>query len=210
MEPIDLVKEQDLMIQEQIINRGIKDKVIIDAFYKVKRHLFVKPNNVEEAYNDYPLDIGYSQTISQPYIVAFMMEKLNIKSSDRVLEIGTGSGYQTALLSLLAKEVYTIEILKPLQEEARKRLDKQGYSNIYYKHGNGYSGWIENCPYDKIIVSCASSYLPTELINQLTNKGEMIIPVGNSFWQDLYLVSKDNILMNKKSLGRVRFVPMVE
>jgi protein-L-isoaspartate(D-aspartate) O-methyltransferase len=203
-------EKNNAMIENYLVARGIKSSKIINAFKKVKRHLFVRIEDLYLAYDDFPLDIGYHQTISQPYIVALMIEYLSIGKSDKVLEIGTGSGYQTAILSLLAKEVYTVELNENLAEEAKCKLIKLGYENIRFKQGNGYDGFSEFAPFDKIIVSCAANKLPEKLINQLSDEGEMIIPIGNYSWQNLYLITKKNNQVKSKKLDSVRFVPMIE
>jgi protein-L-isoaspartate(D-aspartate) O-methyltransferase len=203
-------EKNNAMIENYLVARGIKSSKIINAFKKVKRHLFVRIEDLYLAYDDFPLDIGYHQTISQPYIVALMIEYLSIGKSDKVLEIGTGSGYQTAILSLLAKEVYTVELNENLAEEAKCKLIKLGYENIRFKQGNGYDGFSEFAPFDKIIVSCAANKLPEKLINQLSDEGEMIIPIGNYSWQNLYLITKNNNKVITKKLDSVRFVPMIE
>lgn len=203
-------EKNNAMIENYLIARGIKSSKIINAFKKVKRHLFVRIEDLYLAYDDFPLDIGYYQTISQPYIVALMIEYLSIGKSDKVLEIGTGSGYQTAILSLLAKEVYTVELNENLAEEAKCKLIKLGYENIRFKQGNGYDGFSEFAPFDKIIVSCAATKLPENLISQLSAEGEMIIPIGNYYLQNLYLITKNNNKVITKKLDSVRFVPMIE
>jgi len=197
------------MIKEQIISRGVKDPKVISAMEDVERHLFVPSRLTERAYDDGPLPIGYSQTISQPYIVAFMSEALNLEPDDVVLEIGTGSGYQAAILAEIVKKVYTIEILEPLAGQSRDRLKDLGYDNIEVKHGDGYLGWPEHAPFDKIIVTAAPYDIPMELVGQLKIGGKMIIPIG-SFFQELYLITKTEDGFVKKALLPVRFVPMVK
>jgi protein-L-isoaspartate(D-aspartate) O-methyltransferase len=196
------------MVAQQIESRGINDKRVLEAMRKVKRHLFVPPNHSHAAYDDRPLPIGYGQTISQPYIVAYMTQAAKINSNDRVLEIGTGSGYQAAILGEIAKEVYTIEILKPLAESARQRLERMGYNNIKVKEGDGYKGWSHYAPYDCIIVTAAPQEPPPELLKQLKVGGRMVIPVG-SFSQELYLITKAHKGIKKQTLLPVVFVPMV-
>jgi len=196
------------MVNSQIISRGVKDEKVINAMLKVKRHLFVPKEYEKYAYRDQPLPIGYSQTISQPYIVAFMTEAAGLKLSDKVLEVGTGSGYQAAVLAEIVDRVYTIEILGPLARSAKQRLKKLGYKNIYVLCGDGYKGWPEEAPFDVIIVTAAPSEIPEELVKQLKEGGKMIIPVG-SFFQELYRVSKKDGQIEKKGLLPVRFVPMV-
>jgi protein-L-isoaspartate(D-aspartate) O-methyltransferase len=208
MKNYDFLREE--MLRNQIISRGIHDKRLHQAFLAVKRHLFVDDSNKAYAYGDHPLSIGYGQTISQPYIVAYMLDQLDLKSTDRVLEIGTGSGYQTALLSHLVQEVYTIEVVEELLNHTKRLLSDLGYENIFYKEDDGHLGWIEKAPFDKIVVTCASSTFPDELINQLKIGGKMIIPVGYSWIQHLYLISKYQDKINKKQLEAVRFVPMIK
>jgi protein-L-isoaspartate(D-aspartate) O-methyltransferase len=199
---------RDKMIREQIIDRGITDKALIKAFYDVERHLFVPEDQAEYAYYDGPLSIGYGQTISQPYIVAYMTDALHIKTTDKVLEIGTGSGYQAAIIAKLAKQVYTIEIVEPLGLEAKERLKKLNFSNIEVKIGDGYAGWKEYAPFDKIIVTAAAPSIPEPLIEQLTEGGKLIIPVGAEHsTQQLVLLEKKQGKIKTTSLLPVRFVP---
>ena len=197
------------MIEEQIVSRGISDPHVLAALEKVERHQFVPDNLRHEAYRDYPLAIGYNQTISQPYIVAYMTEAAHLTSQDRVLEIGTGSGYQAAVLGEIVKEVYTIEIIKPLAESAQSRLRELGYKNIFVKWGNGYEGWPEHAPFDVVIVTAAPLEIPQKLVDQLKVGGRMVLPIGSIF-QELYLIIKTETGIEKKSLLPVRFVPMVE
>ena len=196
------------MVKEQIERRGIIDQRVLEVMRKVKRHLFVPTHLKNAAYEDRPLPIGYGQTISQPYIVAYMTEAAGINRNDRVLEIGTGSGYQAAVLAELSKEVYTIELLKPLAENARLLLEKLGYKNIQVKCGDGYQGWKEHAPFDAIIVTAAPSEIPGELVKQLKTGGGMIVPIG-SFFQDLYRITKTETGFKRETLMPVRFVPMV-
>lgn len=207
---MNLDEKQYEMIRHNLLARGINNKKIINAFKKVQRHLFVREEDQHLAYDDYPLDIGYNQTISQPYIVALMIQYLEINREEKVLEIGTGSGYQTAILSLLAKEIYTVELNENLASEAMKKLKRMGYLNIDYKQGNGYDGFIEHSPFDKIIVSCAANKIPDELINQLKENGKMIIPISNLYLQHLHLITKKNNQVIIKIMDAVRFVPMLE
>lgn len=200
----------DDLVKNQLEARGIINKKTIDVFKKVHRHLFVSKKLVKFAYEDHPLDIGYNQTISQPYIVALMVDSADIQPSDRVLEIGTGSGYQTAIIAELAKEVYTVEIKQPLQEAAKTTLDKLGYANIKYKIGNGYLGWEEYAPYDKIIVSAAAYYLPNYLVDQLKDMGKLIIPLDTKSWQELFAITKERYGLRREKLCSCRFVPLVE
>jgi len=197
------------MVEEQIMRRGISDKGVLEAMGTVERHRFVARQQEKFAYEDYPLPIGHGQTISQPYIVAYMTEAAQLKGDDKVLEIGTGSGYQAAMLCEIAKEVYSIEIVKPLADSANELLKKLGYDNIYVKHGDGYAGWPQHAPFDVIIVTAAPPEIPQKLVEQLKVGGRMVIPVG-SFFQELYLVTKTKSGVEKKQLLPVRFVPMVK
>ncbi len=197
------------MVEEQIQMRGIKDKAVLEAMLKVKRHLFVPKEDWAYAYEDYPLSIGYGQTISQPYIVGYMTEILKLKEEERVLEIGTGSGYQAAILAEIVKEVYTVEIIKELAEGAQQKLKELGYKNIHVKHGDGFEGWDEYAPFDAMIVTAAPNEIPQKLVEQLKEGGRMVIPVG-SFFQDLYLIIKTKEGIEKKKMLPVRFVPMIK
>jgi protein-L-isoaspartate(D-aspartate) O-methyltransferase len=198
------------MVENQIKRRGIKDEKVILAMLKVPRHLFVPPEWMAHAYEDYPLPIGEGQTISQPYIVALMTQALCLNGDEKVLEIGTGSGYQAAILAEIVKEVYTIEIRESLALSAEKRLKKLGYKNIKVKVGDGYFGWKEYAPYDGIIVTCSAPTPPPPLIEQLKEGGRMVIPLEeNPFYQSLALITKEKGKIKKKSIEAVRFVPMV-
>lgn len=196
------------MVRDQIQARGVDDKRVIEAMLKVERHLFVPENMKRFAYDDTPLPIGYDQTISQPYIVAYMTEQLRLKPDDRVLEIGTGSGYQATVLAELVKEVYTIEIVKPLAREAKERLKELGYKNVFVKYGDGYKGWPDKAPFDAVIITAAPKEIPEELVGQMETGGRMIVPVGALF-QELYLITKQRSGYVTKELIPVRFVPMV-
>lgn len=196
------------MVQNQIEARGVKDKRVLDAMLKVPRHKFVPVHLRVSAYVDSPLPIGEGQTISQPYIVALMTELLELDKDEKVLEIGTGSGYQAAVLAELAKEVYTIEILEPLAERSEKRLKDLGYDNIKVKCGDGFFGWEEYAPFDAIIVTCAPGKVPQPLIEQLAEGGRMVIPVGE-YYQELELITKENGKIKTISVIPVRFVPML-
>src|SRR3989338_5176377 len=204
----DFGRERDVMVTKQIQARGIKDTRVMEAMRKVKRHLFVPLEYWSLAYTDGPLPIGMGQTISQPYIVALMTELLNLKGNEKVLEIGTGSGYQAAVLAELTKEVYTIEILAPLANKAEKLLKELGYSNVYVRHGDGFLGWPEFAPFDAIIVTCAPAEIPVPLIEQLAEGGRMVIPVGN-LWQELKLLRKVKGKIVITDIIPVRFVPML-
>jgi protein-L-isoaspartate(D-aspartate) O-methyltransferase len=203
------IRVRQRMVRNQISARGIHDQKVLKAMLQVPRHKFVPSAYKRMAYDDRPLPIGHGQTISQPYIVALMTEALKLKPDAKVLEIGTGSGYQAAILSLLCKEVYSIEILSPLANNARKTLQKLGYDNVKIKTGDGYQGWPEHSPFDAIIVTCAPEAIPKKLKEQLAEGGRMIIPVGGSLTQELVLIRKKNGKLHQESVARVRFVPMV-
>jgi len=202
---------REKMVRQQIEARGIADKKVLSAMRKVPRHLFVPPENRSRAYEDYPLPIGYGQTISQPYIVALMTELLNLKKGARVLEVGSGSGYQAAILTEIVDEVYTVEIIAPLASRAEKALREQGYRNIHVAHRDGYYGWKEHAPYDAIIVTAAAEFIPPPLISQLKIGGLMCIPVGPPFSvQELFLVKKKKSEkeIETKVITQVAFVPL--
>jgi len=204
----DIYSEQRLqMVNDQLISRGISDSNIIEAMLKVPRHRFVSEHLINHAYKDCPLPIGMGQTISQPYIVAYMTELLNLKKGDKVLEIGTGSGYQTAILAEIGCEVYSIEIVEELASRAQEILDNLGYENIHFKKGDGYIGWKEHSPYDAIIVTAAPPEIPEPLTQQIQASGEMVIPVGDYF-QELILLKKTKNGLKEKRVTPVRFVPM--
>ncbi|MEZ5197925.1 MAG: protein-L-isoaspartate(D-aspartate) O-methyltransferase [Bacteroidales bacterium] len=198
------------MVENQIINRGIKDTLVLEAMKRVERHLFVLPGYIDQAYEDTPLPINEGQTISQPYIVALMTESLKLDPRSRVLEIGTGSGYQAAILAEICAHVYTIDIYKSLADDAQKTFKELGYSNITVKSGDGYHGWAEKSPFDAIIVTCSPTHIPEALKNQLAEGGRMIIPVGRSFAQELILLEKHKGKINQKDIIPVRFVPMTD
>jgi protein-L-isoaspartate(D-aspartate) O-methyltransferase len=198
------------MVQKDIQGRGVKDPKVLEAMGKIPRHLFVDESFKEKAYADHPLPIGEGQTISQPYVVALMTEALRLRPEDRVLEIGTGSGYQAAVLADIVKEVYTIEIRKPLAESASKRLQELDYKNIQVKCADGYFGWEEVAPFDAIIVTAASNHIPPSLLKQLKEGGRLIIPVGSTtFHQTLTLVTKEKGDPQVEQLGGVIFVPLI-
>jgi len=198
------------MVHEQIIQRGIGDRSVIQAMMSVPRHHFVPKEYISSAYDDMPLPIGYGQTISQPYIVAYMTEVLNLKKEKTVLEVGTGSGYHAAILSPLVKKVYTMEIIPELARAAATRLKKLGYNNIEVATGDGYYGWANRAPFDAIIVTAASGHIPPSLLKQLKNGGRLVIPVGGAFMvQNLVLIVKDNEgKVTTQNLMPVRFVPL--
>ncbi len=196
------------MVKQQIQWRGIRDTLVLNSMRKVPRHLFVPNYLKEQAYVDSPLPIGEGQTISQPYIVAFMTEALGLKGGEKILEIGTGSGYQAAVLAEIVKDVYTIEIVPSLGRQAEALLNKLGYESIHVKIGDGYRGWPEHAQFDAIIVTAAPAHIPQPLIDQLKKGGRMIIPVGD-FYQELILITKQSDgTVKKKSVLPVRFVPM--
>lgn len=201
-------KLRERMVKEQIEVRGIKDQRILKAMREVKRHLFVPEAFREESYNDYPLPIGEGQTISQPFIVALMTYLLEPETTDKVLEIGTGSGYQAAVLSLLVKEVYTIEIIEKLAKEAEKKLKEFGYSNVKVKWGDGFEGWEEYAPFDKIIITCALPYIPQPLKDQLKEGGKIVAPMERNGIQVLSVFTKKEGKLIEKVCDYVRFVPM--
>ncbi|MFP4025557.1 MAG: protein-L-isoaspartate(D-aspartate) O-methyltransferase [Thiohalospira sp.] len=202
-------KVRQRMVRDQVVARGIKDQKVIQAMLNVPRHMFVPANYERMAYEDRPLPIGEGQTISQPYIVALMTETLNLKKEMKVLEIGTGSGYQSAILAEIVNEVYTIEIIESLGKKAENLLSGLGYKNIHVKIGDGYKGWPEKAPFDAIIVTCAPTDVPKPLEEQLKEGGKMIIPVGGSIVQELALLEKKGGKLKKKIVAPVRFVPMV-
>lgn len=202
-------KETKSMVYYQIFSRGVRDKNVIRAMENTPRHLFVPKNLIGEAYDDGPLPIGEGQTISQPFIVAIMTELLNLKGNEKVLEIGTGSGYQAAVLSQLVDTCYTIELLKNLADSASARLQQLGYGNVVVKCGDGYQGWEEHAPFDCIIVTAAPEEIPPKLIEQLKVGGRMVVPVGK-YYQDLVLITKTEKGLTKKDIIPVRFVPMVK
>lgn len=205
-DPYKIRREQ--MVKNQIEARGIANADILEAMKKVPRHLLVPEDQREYAYEDRPLPIGEGQTISQPYIVAYMTDLISPKKYMKVLEIGTGSGYQAAVLSEIVKEVYTIEIVENLGIRAKKDLDKLGYTNISFLIGDGYQGWKEHSPYDGIIVTAAAEKVPQPLIDQLKEGGKMVIPVGpQGKVQDLLLLEKSKGEIKTTNLGPVRFVP---
>ena len=204
---MDFTQARARMVETQIRARGVKDQKVLAAMLKVERHKFVPESMRPFAYTDRPLPIGEGQTISQPYIVALMTESLRLKRDEKVLEIGTGSGYQAAVLAELAREVYTIEIVEKLASTAKKRLESLGYNNITVKAGDGYIGWEEHAPFDAIIVTCAPPYVPKPLLEQLKEGGRMVIPVGE-FYQELELLEKKEGKIKTTTIAPVRFVPM--
>ena len=201
--------ERQKMVEQQLKPRGVRDERVLTAMGKAPREEFVPENLRAQAYSDSALPIGHDQTISQPFIVAFMTEQLRLQSNDRVLEVGTGSGYQTAVLAELVKNVYTIEIIEPLAKEASARLARLGYSNAHVKTGDGFQGWPEVAPFDAIIVTCAPDKIPPPLTQQLKDGGRMIVPVGTGIDQQLFLLEKKNGQLAQTAILPVRFVPMI-
>lgn len=202
------IKLRSEMVKFQIEDRGLKDKSVLDAMRKVPRHELVPAVYLSQAYNDHPVPIGYGQTISQPYIVALMTELADIKPGMKALEIGTGSGYQAAVLAEITDSVYTIEIIKELGSSAADKLKKMGYKKVQVKIADGYYGWKEFAPFDAIIVTAAAEHIPPPLIEQLKEGGKMIIPVGHPFQvQNLMLVEKKEGKIKTKNILPVRFVP---
>jgi protein-L-isoaspartate(D-aspartate) O-methyltransferase len=197
------------MVEQQLKPRGVKDERVLAAMAKVPREEFIPVDTRADAYEDGPLPIGYDQTISQPYIVAFMTEQLRPKPGDRVLEIGSGSGYQAAILAELVADVYTIDIVEPLAKTAEATLQRLGYKNVHIKVGDGYKGWPEEAPFDAVIVTCAPEKVPQPLVDQLKEGGRMVIPVGERFAQQLYLLEKKNGQLKESVTLPVRFVPML-
>ena len=197
------------MVEEQIFSRGIKDAKLIGAMKKIPRHLFVEEALQNQAYNDHPLPIGEKQTISQPYMVALMTEALLLTGKEKVLEIGTGSGYQTAILAELSEKVFSIERIRPLALRARNLLYELGYFNVEIKIFDGTLGWMEESPFDAIVVTAGSPDIPQTLINQLAIGGRLVIPVGDAFVQDLIRVIKTAEGVKKEDLGGCRFVKLI-
>jgi len=206
---VDFAAQRQRMVEQQLKLRGIKDERVLAAMAKVPREEFVPVESRSDAYEDGPLPIGYNQTISQPYIVAFMTEQLRPKATERVLEIGSGSGYQAAILAELVADVYTIEIVEPLAKIAEATLQRLGYRNVHVKVGDGYKGWPEEAQFDAIIVTCAPEKVPQSLTDQLKDGGRMVIPVGERFAQQLYLLEKKSGQLKESVTLPVRFVPML-
>lgn len=199
---------RERMVRDQIIERGITNRDVLRALREVPRHEFVPADQQRYAYADRPLPIGFGQTISQPFIVAYMTELLSLKPDDRVLEIGTGSGYQAAILAEIVSQVYSIEIVPELAERASRVIEKLEYKNVEIKQADGYYGWEEHAPFDAIVVTAASEHIPPPLIDQLADSGRMVIPVGSPFMtQSLMLVEKRGEKITTRSVAPVRFVP---
>ena len=203
----DYADLREKMVEEQIRKRGVKDKRVLEVMRKVPRHLFVDPDSMNAAYEDNAMPIECDQTISQPYIVAVMTELLELEPWSKVLEIGTGCGYQTAVLAEMVEQVYTVEIIPELAASASRRFEEFGYRNIYKRYGNGYYGWEKYAPYDRIIVTAAPKELPNRLIKQLAEGGLMIVPIGD-YHQDLVRIHRAKHGIERKTVSGVRFVPM--
>ena len=199
------------MVEGQIVARGVRDRAVLVALQNVPRDKFVPPDLADQAYSDNPLPIGFGQTISQPYIVGYMSELLGLKPGQRVLEIGTGSGYQAAVLSLLAREVYSIEVIPELGTQARERLERLGYRNVHVRVGDGYKGWPEEAPFDRILLTAAPKEIPQPLLDQLAPGGRLVAPVGPTYGaQEIIVVDKDaKGKLSRRTDLPVRFVPMV-
>ncbi len=203
------LEERMEMVDRQIRSRGISNQAVLEAMERVPRHAFVPEEYKSQAYADHPLPIGYGQTISQPYIVALMTELLVLKSNDKVLEIGTGSGYQAAILGAVVAEVYTVEIIEELAVQAAERLENQGFDNVHVMHADGYYGWEENGPYDAIIVTAAPDHIPQPLVQQLRDGAKLVIPVGPpGGYQTLWEVTKVGDEIRKRNVTGVLFVPL--
>ena len=205
----DFSLARERMVKNQLIPRGINDERVLQVMGKIPRHLFIEEALAGEAYNDHPVPIGEKQTISQPYIVALMTEALELKGTEKTLEIGTGSGYQTAILAELSSRVYTIERIKSLLVNARELLAQLGYNNILFKAFDGTLGWKEYAPFDAIMVTAGSPSLPKPLIDQLADNGRIIIPVGDRYSQELIKVIRKGENLEQKSLGGCRFVNLI-
>ena len=199
---------RERMVKTQIEDRGVRDEGVLRAMRKVERHLFVPGHHVSSAYEDHPLPIGHGQTISQPYIVALMTELCELDGDEKVLEIGTGSGYQAAILSLLAKEVFSIEIVEALGKSARMKLGELGYANVQVRIGDGYKGWPEEAPFDAIMLTAAPPAIPQALIDQLAEGGVLVAPVGE-YAQEMVKLTRRDGKITKKTVTYVRFVPMI-
>ena len=205
----DFEKLRHQMVETQIVTRGISDKKVIDAMLKIPREKFIEKKFYNEAYNDHPLPIEEGQTISQPYIVALMTELLNLTGHEKVLEIGTGSGYQTAILAEIVKEVYSVERFSTLFNKSKKILDELGYKNVFLFNCDGTEGLEKHSPFDRIIVTAASDKIPQPLVEQLKESGRLIIPIGDRFSQELLITDKINGKLKIKNYGGVTFVPLI-
>ncbi len=206
-EEADFARAREEMVATQVAARGVRDEKTLAAMRSVPRHEFVPAASRREAYDDHPILIGHGQTISQPYIVAFMTEALSLRGGERVLEVGTGSGYQAAVLARIASQVFTIEIVTPLAEESAERLRRLGFDNVHVRAGDGYQGWPEEAPFDAVIVTAAAPTIPAPLKQQLRDGGRLIVPVGEE-WQELVLVTRRGERFEERRVLPVRFVPM--
>jgi len=211
--PVKFEDQRNLMVQNQLTARGIANQRLLDIFLSVPRHEFVPEEMRAYSYNDHPLAIGDGQTISQPYIVALMVDLLQVRPTHHVLEIGTGSGYQTAILSLLAQQVYTVERLDSLMRRARRDLKRLGYANVHFRTGDGTRGWEKAYPardtFDRIVVSAAAPHAPEQLIGQLAEGGRLVIPVGSRLMQELVLIRRENGEIITENHGGCAFVPLI-
>jgi len=203
----ELARQRGEMVSRQLAARDITDPRVLDAMRSVRRHRFVPPEQRDNAYEDRPLPIGYAQTISQPYVVAFMTQAVRLKGGENVLEVGTGSGYQAAVLAKLAKQVYSIEIVEELAARSAATLKAEGYANVTVRHGDGYRGWPKQAPFDVIVVTAAPDHVPQPLVDQLAVGGRLVIPVGDVY-QNVLLVERTKDGTDTRSLLPVRFVPM--
>jgi len=201
------IPDAEAMVDEQIAVRGVRDAKVLEVMRKIDRALFAPSEERKRAFSDHPIPIGHGQTVSQPYVVAAMTEALQLEPTDKVLEIGTGSGYQTAVLAEIVREVWTMEIVKSLARGAREVLERLGYSNLHFRVGDGGGGWPTSAPFDKIIVTAAPKQIPDALLNQLVGEGLMVIPVGSDS-QKLLRVRRVGETVEKEHLFGVRFVPM--
>ena len=208
-EPMKYERQREEMVRTQLEARGITDPKVLAAFHRVPRHLFVSEALRDQAYGDFPLPIGEQQTISQPYIVAEMTQALALGAEDRVLEIGSGSGYQAAILAEIVFRVYTVERIRPLFLKSRKLFDQLHYHNILMKYSDGTLGWADESPFDAIIVTAGAPEIPETLVNQLGIGGRLVIPVGNRYSQELIKIYRDEEGIHKKNLGGCRFVKLV-
>lgn len=204
----DKKRARERMVSEQLVTRGIRDPLVLEAMGKVPRHCFVPEESEQDAYEDHPVHIGLDQTISQPYMVAWMTEALELAGDEKTLEIGTGSGYQAAVLAELSSRVYTVERFRELQDRARNVLDELGYDNIFYRVSNGTLGWPENAPYDAIMVTAGAPRIPDPLLEQLTDGGRMLIPLGDRHSQVLTRLTRHGERLTKENLGGCRFVSL--
>ncbi len=203
----DFAQEREEMVATQVAARGVRDPLTLAAMRKVPRHLFVPPASVGQAHDDHPVPIGHGQTISQPYVVGFMTEVLGLRGGETVLEVGTGCGYQAAVLAEIAARVYTVEIVAPLAAEAEERLKRLGYANVSVRAGDGYLGWPEAAPFDAVIVTAAAPRVPEPLKQQLKDGGRLILPLGEE-WQELVLMTRRGQRFEERRVLPVRFVPM--